>query len=394
MSFSRSILAGCLVGLASVGLGAGARADTVRLGFMSTLSGPVAENGAEMKRGFDIAMEELGGKIGGQPTQVFTVDDKGQTSAAVRGLSELVDRDQIQVLTGPATSNIIMAVAAPAARAHVFFLSANGGPNPLAGKQCSPWVFSSGIQNDAIAGSMGIYLKDIGKKNLYLMGMDYQAGRDMVAAAARTYDGHIAGKVFTPMSQFDFASQFARLQAAKPDSVFAFYVGGAAISFVKQYAQLKQSGQLTAPLYSPSLADPLLFKAEGDAALGINLIDNYNPQADNSANRKLVKAFEAKYGREPSHFAALQYDAVMLLDSAVRAVGGDLSNKDALRAALAKADFKSVRGDFKFNSNHFPIQDYYVLQVKKNPKGQLYMAYVATATHDYADPYAKQCPMK
>jgi branched-chain amino acid transport system substrate-binding protein len=391
--FKTALVVG-LAGWPAIGLTSSAQADPVRIGFLTTLSGPIGLSGAEMKRGLELALEQLGGKIGGQPTEVFTVDDKGNTNAAVQGLSELIDKDKVDFLTGPVTSNIVMAILPTVAKSDAFLLSPNAGPNPAAGPQCNPNLFGVGIQGDAIAGAMGLYLKKIGKHKLYLTGQDYQAGWDMLGAAARTYDGPIAGKVFTPMAQFDFASEFARLREADPDSVFAFYTGGAAISFVKQYAQLKDSGQASAPLYSPALADPLLFKAEGDAALGINIIDNYDPEAKNPANAKLVAAYRQKFQRFPTHYAALQYDTVMLLDSAIRAVNGNLSDKAALRAAIRKADFQSVRGKFKFNTNQFPIQDYYVLQVKKNAEGELTMAYVTTAAENYADPYAKDCPMK
>ena len=207
------------------------------------------------------------------------------------------------------------------------------------------------------------------------------------------FKGKAIGPVFAPLTQLDFAPDMARIRAEKPDAVFAFMVGSGGVAFVKQYAQAGLQGQI--PLYSEdAIANPLTFAAEGDAALGIQMGTNWYPDMDNPESRKFVAAFTAKYGREPASFAAFAYDSVMLIDSAVRAVGGKIEDKDAVRAALRKADFKSVRGKFKFNNNHYPIQDIFMEAPEKDAKGNLRQVKKDLAATDVKDPYHQQCAMK
>ena len=165
------------------------------------------------------------------------------------------------------------------------------------------------------------------------------------------------------------------------------------IAFVKQYAQAGLQGQI--PIYTEDpVANPLTFPAQGDAALGMIVVTNWYAGLDNAANKKFVSSFIAKYNREPASFAMEGYDGINLIDSAVRAVGGKIEDKDAVRAALRKADFQSVRGKFKFNNNHYPIQNLYIMEVKKDQKGNPQNEFKAVAATDWQDPFHQDCPMK
>jgi branched-chain amino acid transport system substrate-binding protein len=241
---------------------------------------------------------------------------------------------------------------------------------------------------------MGAYMKRKGVKNPYFIGMDYQAGWDHIAGARRGYgeSAPIAAQVFTPQQQLDFSAELAQLRAAKPDAVFAFYAGGPAVAFVKQYAQSGLSRDI--PLYSNvGLSDPLFFSAQGDAALGLVVSGHYSTEVDAGNNKKFVADFRLRYRRDPATYAAQQYDAIMLIDSAVRLVKGDLSNKDALRAAFKKAEFASLRGPFQFNNNHMPIQNVYIQKVEKREDGERYLNRIDTVAN-IRDPYSADCPMK
>jgi branched-chain amino acid transport system substrate-binding protein len=375
-------------------LGAAAQAaDQVKLGFMTPLSGPISPAGNEAKRGADLALEELGNKLGGLPVKLTVVDDKTNPAEAVQGASKLIDEAKVDFVTGFSGSNTMIPVWKTFSDAGVFAISALAGPLQFAGKECVPNGFVASFSNDDWPAAIGKYMSDKGIKNAFFVGADYQAGYEHVGAAIRYFKGKAIGPVYTPLTQLDFAPEMARIRAEKPDAVFAFLVGAGGVAFVKQYAQAGLKGQI--PFYSEDpVANPLTFPAQGDAAVGIIMSTNWTADLDNAANKKFVSSFVAKYNREPATFAALAYDSVKLIDAAVRDVGGKVENKDAVRAALRKANFQSVRGPFKFNNNHYPIQNLYIMESKKDDKGVLKAVLKDTAERDWQDPYHQECAMK
>lgn len=377
-----------------IALGVSAQAASeVKIGLLTQLSGPISPSGTEIKRGFDLALEELGNKLGGLPAKVSVYDDKTSPAEAIQGASKLIDELKVDFVTGLGASNTMIPVFKQFSDAGIFAIGALAGPQQFAGKGCLPNGFVVSFQNDDFPGAVGKYMTDKGIKSAYFIGADYQAGYEHIAAAMKSFKGKTIGPVFTPLTQLDFATEFARIRSEKPEAVFAFHVGPAGVAFVKQYAQAGLQGQI--PLYSEDpIANPLTFPAEGDAALGIMMGTNWYPDMDNPASKKFVAAFVKKYGREPASFAAYTYDAVMLIDSAVRAVGGKIEDKDALRAALKKADFQSVRGKFRFNNNHYPIQDIFMEIAQKDEKGNIRLVHKDVAATDWQDPYHQECAMK
>jgi branched-chain amino acid transport system substrate-binding protein len=368
-------------------------ADQVKLGLMTPLSGPISPAGAETKRGVDLALEELGNKLGGLPVKYTVVDDKTNPAEAVQGASKLIDDAKVDFVTGFSASNTMIPVWKTFNDAGVFAVGALAGPLQFAGKDCVQNGFVVSFSNDDWPAAVGKYMSDKGVKSALFIGADYQAGYEHVGAAMKYFKGKSIGPIYTPLTQLDFAPEMARIRAEKPDAVFAFLVGAGGVAFVKQYAQAGLQNQI--PFYSEDpVANPLTFPAQGDAALGVVMGTNWTADLDNAANKKFVAAFSAKYNRLPATFAALGYDAVKLIDSAVKDVGGKIENKDAVRAALRKANFQSVRGSFKFNNNHFPIQDLYIMEVKKDEKGTLKAVLKDTAIKDWQDPYHQECPMK
>ena len=368
-------------------------ADQIKLGLMTPLSGPISPAGAETKRGVDLALEELGNKLGGLPVKYTVVDDKTNPAEAVQGASKLIDDAKVDFVTGFSSSNTMIPVWKTFNDAGVFAIGALAGPLQFAGKDCVQNGFVVSFSNDDWPAAVGKYMSDKGVKSAFFVGADYQAGYEHVGAAMKYFKGKAVGPVYTPLTQLDFAPEMARIRAEKPDAVFAFLVGAGGVAFVKQYAQAGLQNQI--PFYTEDpVANPLTFPAQGDAAVGLIMGTNWTADLDNAANKKFVAAFSAKYNRLPATFAALGYDAVKLIDSAVKDVGGKIENKDAVRAALRKANFQSVRGSFKFNNNHYPIQDLYIMEVKKDEKGNLRAVLKDTAVKDWQDPYHQECPMK
>jgi branched-chain amino acid transport system substrate-binding protein len=368
-------------------------ADQIKLGLMTPLSGPISPAGAETKRGVDLALEELGNKLGGLPVKYTVVDDKTNPAEAVQGASKLIDDAKVDFVTGFSSSNTMIPVFKTFNDAGVFAVGALAGPLQFAGKDCVQNGFVVSFSNDDWPAAVGKYMSDKGVKSAFFVGADYQAGYEHVGAAMKYFKGKAVGPVYTPLTQLDFAPEMARIRAEKPDAVFAFLVGAGGVAFVKQYAQAGLQNQI--PFYTEDpVANPLTFPAQGDAAVGLIMGTNWTADLDNPANKKFVAAFTAKYNRLPATFAALGYDSVKLIDSAVKEVGGKIENKDAVRAALRKANFQSVRGSFKFNNNHYPIQDLYIMEVKKDEKGNLRAVLKDTAVKDWQDPYHQECPMK
>ena len=375
---------------ASVALSGAAMAqEPFRIGFLSTMSGVSGVLGQDQRRGFDLALEHLGGKIGGLPVQVVEADDKFSAADAVQQMSRLIDREKIQVITGLVASNVLMAIAKPALAKGALLISANAGPSPLAGPGCNPNLFVMSFQNDQWSTGVGKYLSDKGYKRVYFMGMNFQAGRDHTKAAIRNFTGEKVAEVYTPVDQLDFSAELSQLRAAKPDAVYAFYVGGQAIAFVKQFAQAK----LDIPLFGGNgLSDPTLFEGQGDAAIGLTLGTHWSAALENPVNKKFVDGFVKAHGRLPSETAANGYDDVLMLDAAVKESGGK-TTPDALREALRKVKYASIRGDWHFNTNQFPVQNIYMEQVERKPDGKLGLKFLGIAAKDVQDPYVGECKM-
>jgi branched-chain amino acid transport system substrate-binding protein len=383
--------AAMLVSLAGVMPAANA-AGELRLGFLSTLSGPLGITGQEQKRGLELALEHLGGKIGGLPVQVFEADDKFNPAEAVQQAEKLIERDRVNVLTGILVSNVLLAIAPRTQASGTILISANaGGSDALAGKACQSNLFVMSFESGQWSRGIANYLNEKGVKRAYFLGLDYQAGWDMTKAVIKNFKGQAVAEVYTPPAQLDFSAELTAIRAANPDVVYAFYGGGNAIAFVKQYAQ---AGLKNIPLIAgANLSDPLMFEAQGDAAKGVILASAYSVNVDNPANMKFVEAFRSKYSRDPTYYAAMQYDAIMLLDAAIKANDGSLDSA-TLRAQMKKANFQSLRGKLRFNTNQYPIQDIYLEEVVQNPNGRLGTRFLTTALKDDSDPNAKDCPTK
>lgn len=367
-------------------------ADKIRLGFMTTLSGPIATLGKEQEMGLDLALKQLGGKIGGIPVEVFKEDSRMQPDTALQAATKLIERNHIDFLTGTMLSNQLLAVAKPVTDSGAFILSGIGGPSELAGAGCNPNVFVLSWENNTPSEAVGKYMTDTGRKRAFFVAQNYVTGKEHVAGAKSQFKGQVVGEAYPDRTTMDFASEISQIRSSNPDSVYVFMPGAQGIAFVKQYAAAGLTKSI--PLYSGSwLADEHSFAALEDLSLGTNLAANWFVGLDNPQNKAFVEAFRKEYGRNPVFYAAFVYDSVMLLDSAVRAVKGDLKNKDALRAALRRADFKSTRGKFSFNTNQFPIQNFYVAKVVKDGNSFTHQI-TATAFTDYADRFSSACKMK
>jgi branched-chain amino acid transport system substrate-binding protein len=371
--------------------GAAQAADKLTLGMTTTLSGPFGVVGADIRDGARLALDHLDNKVGGLPTTLLVEDDQQKSEIAIGLATRMVQQQKVDLLVGFSLSSLMLAVASQFRGTDTILISANPGPSQLAGKECMRNFFSTSWQGDSWAEAMGAHLQKLGVPNVYLLAPNYAAGRDVLAGFKRFYKGTIAGEVYTSLNQLEFAAELAQLRAANPAAVFAFYPGGLGVNFVKQYSQagLKQRF----PLYTAYTVDNTTIRGIGEDAVGLLRTSFWDEDSDNPVNKRFVADFQKKYGRPAAEYAVQAYDAIMLIDSAVRAVQGKVEDRNALIAALKKADFKSVRGGFRFNTNGFPIQDYYVGRIVKDGD-RIRAKTEGVALKDHADAYAKECALK
>jgi len=377
-----------LIGAASA---TAAPPDKIRLGVISPVTGPFAALGNEQYMGFDLAMKELGNKLGGIPVEVFKEDSTMTPDGGLQVATRLVERDKIDFLLGNLLSNQLLAYVKPVSGAGVFILSGPAGPSELAGADCNPNLFVMSWENNTPSEAVGQYMTDSGVKRAFFLSQNFVTGKEHAAGAKHYFKGEVVGEAYVPIAQVDYAAEIAAIRAANPDGVFVFLPGAGGIAFLKQFADSGLKDKVK--LFSGSwLADEHSFKAVGDAALGVMLAANWFADLDNPANRKFVADFNGAYGRNPVFYAAFIYDSVMLIDAALRTVHGEIADKTALRQALAAAQFDSVRGKFRFNVNHFPIQDFYAARViDKN--GVRQHEVVGTIFHDHKDRFYESCYM-
>lgn len=390
----RTIPRSLSIGLLAAAFAAGpvGAAETLKIGFITTLAGPLGIIGKHMKDSVDLAVEHLGGKVGGLPTEIIYGDDQVKPDVGKQIADEMLKRHKVDFVAGIIWSNVMLAVAPTVTNAGTLMIGTNAGPHQLAGKQCSRYFFTTSWQNDSTPEAMGHVMNDRKLTDVYVMAPNYAAGKDMVNGFKKSFKGRIAAEVYTKLGQQDYQAEISQLRAANPKAVFVFYPGGMGIQFVKQYTAAGLRDQI--PLYSVYTVDEVTLPALKDVAIGQYETRYWSPDLDNAANKKYVTDFRKKYGYTPSFYGAQSYDGIMLIDSAVRAVKGNLKDKAGMIKAMEKANYASTRGKYSYNVNHFPIQNYYLLQAVRNPGGEVEMQIQKVVLENWKDGYYKECNMK
>jgi branched-chain amino acid transport system substrate-binding protein len=368
-------------------------ADKVKVGMVTTLSGAGAGLGVDIRDGFMLAMKHLDNKFGNVPVDVITGDDQQNPDAAKQLVDKMLKKDKVDLMTGIVFSNVMLAVGPSIFANKTYYISANAGPSQYAGEQCNPYFFNVAWQNDNLHEVVGQQVNEKGFKSVALVAPNYPAGKDALAGFKRYYKGPVAEEIYTKLGQLDYGTELAQLRASKADAVYIFLPGGMGINFIKQFVDggLSKNMQLFGPGFS---ADEDIIKAVGAPMLGMFNSSQWGHDMDNPQNKRFVADFQKEYGRLPSLYASQGYDAAMLMDSAVRAVKGKLDDKEALGKAIKAANFKSVRGAFKFNRNHYPIQNYYIRVIGKDGQGRITNRTLGIVFKDHADAYAAQCKLQ
>jgi branched-chain amino acid transport system substrate-binding protein len=368
-------------------------ADAIKIGFLTTLSGPGAVIGNEVRDGFNLGIKNSGDKLGGLPVQMEIIDDQQKPESGLQAVDRFIKRDKVDLVTGVVFSNVLLPLLPGILASDTIYLSPNTGPSDYAGAKCNRNFFAVAWHNEDIPQAVGKYATDRKFARVALIAPNYPGGRESLAGFKRQYKGEIVEELYTKMGQLDYAPELATMRAAKPDAVFFFLPGGMGVNFIKQFGASGLSKQvaLLAPGFS---GDEDTIGAIGEPIVGLYNASQWAADLPNPANQKFVADFRKAYGRAPTLYASQAYDTAMLIDSAVRAVGGKVEDKDALRKALRKADFASVRGPFKFNTNQFPIHNLYMRVVEKDAQGKFANKLVGTIMTDHADPFVGECAMK
>jgi branched-chain amino acid transport system substrate-binding protein len=370
-----------------------AAADTIKIGFVSTFSGPTAVIGNDMRNSFELALDHLGRKMAGKPVEVIYEDDQQKPDVGKQKTEKLVQSDKVDFIVGYIWSNVLLASLKTAVDSQTFLISANAGPSQLAGELCSPYVFSTSWQNDQTPAAMGLYMNQKGVKSVFLIGPNYAAGKDMLAGVKSTFKGEIVGEEYTVWpSQLDFSAELTKARNSKAESIFVFYPGAAGVQFLNQYSQAGIRQQM--PLYTAFTIDELSLPLQKDNAIGVPGAQEWVNDLPNEQNKRFVQDYKKYAPARPTYYGAQAYDAAQLINSAVVAVKGDTSKKDAMKAEMEKANFKSLRGSFKYGNNHIPIQNFYLQDVVKDADGTLSLKTVATIVKDAQDNFHDKCSMK
>ncbi|MEM6528781.1 MAG: ABC transporter substrate-binding protein [Chloroflexota bacterium] len=393
----RILVVALLVMLAALSAGAmvGAQDEPVKIGMVSTLSGPASALGIDVRDGFLLAVEHMieDGVIAEGDLEVLVSDDTQSPDVAIQVVEEYIQRDEVDFVTGIIFSNILLATSDTVFNAETFLVSPNAGPSQLAGEDCNPFFFNAAWQNDNLHEAMGQYVTNEGFENVYILAPDYPAGRDALTGFKRFYNGELADELYTQLGQLDFAVEMELIRASGADAVFTFQPGGMGINFIKQYSEAGLIDEI--PLFLPGFsADQDVINAVGDATIGLFNSSHWTLDLENDVNARFVASFEETYERVPTRYASQGYDTALLIVSAINAVEGDVADKDAVREALLAADIASTRGDFSFNTNHYPIQNYYLRQVVQTEDGDIINTTVGEPIFtEHADAYAEACAM-
>ena len=368
-------------------------ADKIKIGFISTLSGPNAAIGIDIRDAFNLAIKLNGGRLGGLPAEVLVSDDQLKPENAKQIAERYLRLEKVDFITGPVFSNVVVAIAPDVLAAKTFFIAPNAGPALYSGAQCNPFFFVSSWPSEAYSEAAGQYVTSKGIKNVLFLAPNYVGGHDAANGFKRYYKGKLVEEMYTKLGQLDYAAELSQIRAAKPEALYVFLPGGMGVNFIKQFvaAGMSKDMQLIVPLWG---SDQDIIRAVGDPMLGLFSIGHWSLDMANAANKKFVAEFQKAYNRLPTGYASTGYDTALLIDAAVRKVKGKIEDKEALRAAIKAADFQSVRGAFKFGTNQFPVQNYYLQLVGKDAGGRIVHKTIGTVFNDRADAYGQDCKMK
>lgn len=369
---SKLAVFGCSILLLASAYGArtASSQDAIRIGMLLPMSGgPFIPVGADVSDGFELAIQDSGGQVGGRKIIILREDTTHKPDIAQAKAKKLLFDDKADLLVGPIGASELTALGSFANQTKTPLVIPNSGDNGVTGARCTPWVLRTSFSNDQIVRNMGPWLLKNGYKRVAFIAFDYSAGREIIDGVKKPFvagGGTIVSEQYAPFGPIsDFGPYLTKIKDEKPDAVFAFFPGSPGIAFVKQYNEFGLKGAI--PLTVGGwVISPQNLPAIGDAATGIVGILNYVPAIDNAENKSFREKFESKFGRSVSEYAAQGYDTGKLIVAALQATGGKTSDKAALVKAMHEANINGTRGPLRIDpkTNNI-IQDIYIFKAEK-----------------------------
>ncbi len=343
-----------------------AQGAPLKVGLMLPYSGTFGRLGQFIDNGFRLYAEQQGGKLGGRAIEFVQIDDESKPESATDNMNRLVGRDKVDIVVGTVHSGVAMAMVKVARDTNTMLVIPNAGVNEATGPLCAPHIFRTSFSNWQVCQPMGKVMFDAGHKNVATITWRYAAGQQMVDAFKEGFTaagGKVVEDLAVPFPEVEFQALITRIATLKPDAVFAFFAGGGAVKFVRDYAAAGLSKSI--PLYGAGFLTDGTLQAQGDAAEGIKTTLHYADNLDGATNKTFSEAFLKKTGKEGDIYAVQGYDAAALLDIGLKAVKGDFTARAPMVAAMRAAKIDSPRGPVSFNKGNNPVQDIYLREVRK-----------------------------
>jgi branched-chain amino acid transport system substrate-binding protein len=348
----------------------GAQAGPIKIGVVLPYTGVYAVLGESITQAMELVFARENWTVAGRKIEMIKEDDEMKPPVGVRKTEKLIDSDKVDILTGPVHSGILMGMRDKVHNSKTILIVSNAGADAISRERCSRWIFRTSFSNWQPCQPMGGWVAKNVSKDVFLTAPNYQAGKDMMNAFKETFvpaGGKVVAEDYPKLGETDYAPYLTKIRQSGAKAVFAFFSGSDAVNFVKQYDQfgLKQSIKLTGAGF---LTEPDVLPAQGPAALGVITGHFYTPVLDNPTNLRFVKEFRDKYaGKMPDGFACQGYDTAEVIVRALKAVNGNTQDKDRLVDVIAKLEFDSPRGRFRFDpKTHNVIQPFiYIREVKE-----------------------------
>ena len=359
-----------------------AQGAPLKVGFMLPYTGTFAKLGKFIDDAFRLSVEQKGGKLGGRTVEYVQVDDESEPAKATDNMNRLVGREKVDVVVGTVHSGVAMAMAKVAKDNNSFLIVPNAGANDVTRTMCAPHIWRTSFTNWQPCFPMGKVMYDAGHRNIMTITWRYAAGLEDVEAIKESFTklgGKIVEELYLPFPQVEFQALLTQIAQKKPDAVFAFFAGGGAVKFVKDYAAAGLKTSI--PLYGPGFLTDGTLPAQGPDAEGIKTTLHYADDLDNPANKAFLAGFKQKTGQDGDVYAVQGYDAGALLEIGLSAVQGDIAARDKMFAAMQAAKINSPRGPISFSKAHNVVQNIYL----REAKGGL-NRYVSVAHEALADP--------
>jgi branched-chain amino acid transport system substrate-binding protein len=389
MIFRRAMLVRAVLAAAlCVGATGAAAQARIKVGFMLPYTGTYAALGTAIENGFRLYVQEQGGKLGGRELEYFKVDDESEPSKAVDNINKLIKRDNVDVVVGTVHSGVVMAMAKVAKDTNTLLVVPNAGAGAVTGPMCAPNIFRSSFSNWQPGFAMGKVAGERGAKKVATITWKYAAGDESVEGfkeGLKASGGEVVKELTLPFPNVEFQALLTEIAATKPDAVYAFFAGGGAVKFVKDYAAAGLNK--TIPLYGPGFLTDGTLEAQGAAAQGMLTALHYADGLDVPKDKAFRADYNKAYKASPDVYAVQGYDAAQMLGAGLAAVNGDVGKRSELVAAIEKARIDSPRGAFTLSKAHNPVQDIYLRKVVGTEN-----RYEGVAVKALADP-AKGCGM-